>query len=357
MMRTARIPVSPVVAATALLASVATHTAVLAWRDLPDPIEIEGGGGAQMAMEGTAFADLARAAAPVQPTATAATPPRPEAAPSRPDPAPAAPNVADAIRSSPATPAPEGAPRPASGIENAPSIAVPVAPEAATPASDTAPGNAPATPEASPEAAPAVAPEAAPAVAIDPAPTPPVAMAKPAETPPPGAKEIDAVEETTPRLSARPRSRPEAVEARAREVVAARVVRSPDFAPTPEPARQGNADRDARLGTAGGSEQGQGAASGVGRQQAAGNASAANYPGRVRQQVSRMRQPRISTRGTATVAFTVAANGTLASLGLARASGVARIDREAIDLIRRAAPFPPPPPGAQTSFTVPISWR
>ncbi|WP_299656301.1 TonB family protein [uncultured Jannaschia sp.] len=353
MMRTARIPVSPVVAATALLASVATHIAVLAWRDLPDPIAIEGGGGAQMAMEGTAFADLARAAAPVRATAPAATSPRSEAAPSPPDPAIAAPNVADAIRPSPAAPAPEGAPRPASGIENAPSVAVPVAPEAATPASDTAY----ATPDAPPKATPAAAPEAATAVAIDPAPTPPVATAELSEAPPPEVEEIDAIEEMTPRLSARPRSRPEAIEARARAVAAARVERSPDSAPTPELVRQGNADRDARRGTAGGSEQQQAAASGAGRQQAAGNAAAANYPGRVRQQVSRMRQPRISARGTATIAFTVAANGTLASLGLARASGVARIDREAVDLIRRAAPFPPPPPGAQTSFTVPISWR
>lgn len=56
-------------------------------------------------------------------------------------------------------------------------------------------------------------------------------------------------------------------------------------------------------------------------------------------------------KGQAVVAFTVDDAGGLAQLAVAVSSGNPAIDQAAIELIRRAAPFPPPPPGAQRSFS------
>ncbi|MEO0634986.1 MAG: TonB family protein [Pseudomonadota bacterium] len=41
-------------------------------------------------------------------------------------------------------------------------------------------------------------------------------------------------------------------------------------------------------------------------------------------------------------------------MSIRRSSGSAELDRAAIQMIQRAAPFPPPPPGAQRSFNMPI---
>ncbi|TVP69897.1 MAG: energy transducer TonB [Rhodobacteraceae bacterium] len=51
------------------------------------------------------------------------------------------------------------------------------------------------------------------------------------------------------------------------------------------------------------------------------------------------------------VAFSVGSNGGLASVSVAQSSGHAGLDQTALDHIRRAAPFPPPPAGAQCQFS------
>ena len=60
--------------------------------------------------------------------------------------------------------------------------------------------------------------------------------------------------------------------------------------------------------------------------------------------------------GTATVVFTVDDAGKLVQSAVAAPSGVASLDAEALQVIREAAPFPPPPAGAQHEFSANVSF-
>ena len=131
----------------------------------------------------------------------------------------------------------------------------------------------------------------------------------------------------------------------------------PDRAAPPQPTRQarapqGNAAQTAARGSQQGSD-GQSASQAPARAQASaqGNAAASNYPGEVLRRIQRTRQARSPARGTVLVAFAVGNNGGLASVSVARSSGHAALDQTALDHIRRAAPFPPPPTGAQRQFS------
>ncbi|WP_084657387.1 energy transducer TonB [Natronohydrobacter thiooxidans] len=117
-------------------------------------------------------------------------------------------------------------------------------------------------------------------------------------------------------------------------------------------APQGNAAQSATRGGQQGST-GQTASEAPVRTQASaqGNAAASNYPGEVLRRIQRTRQARSPARGQVLVAFSVASNGGLASVSVARSSGHAGLDQAALDHIRRAAPFPPPPGGAQRQFS------
>ncbi|WP_415918962.1 energy transducer TonB family protein [Tateyamaria sp. SN6-1] len=86
----------------------------------------------------------------------------------------------------------------------------------------------------------------------------------------------------------------------------------------------------------------------------AGNAAASNYPGKVMRRLSRVSRPKVGSRGTAVVSFRVSGAGTIASVSIARSSGSAQLDRAALRVVQRAAPFPAPPAGAQRSFRINI---
>ncbi len=60
--------------------------------------------------------------------------------------------------------------------------------------------------------------------------------------------------------------------------------------------------------------------------------------------------------GSAGVHFEVDAAGRLLSVELIAKSGVPALDAEALDIVRRAAPFPPPPQGAQRSFDANVNF-
>lgn len=123
----------------------------------------------------------------------------------------------------------------------------------------------------------------------------------------------------------------------------------------PKAQPKGNAQQNARAGSATGSQsQTRSAAQGSGQSQAAGNAAASNYPGQVMRKISRVPRPRVGSRGTAVVAFRIGGNGGLAGVSIARSSGSSALDRAAVRMIQRAAPFPPPPAGARTSFSINI---
>jgi protein TonB len=78
---------------------------------------------------------------------------------------------------------------------------------------------------------------------------------------------------------------------------------------------------------------------------AEGNAAASNYPGLVMRHLARVPRPRADTRGAVLVQFSVTEGGRLAST---------RLDRAALTVVERAAPFPAPPAGADRSFSVQI---
>jgi len=63
--------------------------------------------------------------------------------------------------------------------------------------------------------------------------------------------------------------------------------------------------------------------------------------------------------GVVTLAFRIDRQGNIVSSGIVKGSGSAVLDAEALVMIKRAAPFPPPPPGTkddQLSFTLPIRF-
>jgi periplasmic protein TonB len=83
-----------------------------------------------------------------------------------------------------------------------------------------------------------------------------------------------------------------------------------------------------------------------------------NYLGIVFAHLSRHKRPSTAgTPGRAAVSFSLSENGAVTSVRLARASGVASLDQEAIATVRRASPFPVPPPGANKVFTAPFSFE
>jgi protein TonB len=89
----------------------------------------------------------------------------------------------------------------------------------------------------------------------------------------------------------------------------------------------------------------------------AGNAAASNYPGKVYAKIARTRQRNAGGRGVAQVRFSVTSGGQASGVSVARSSGDANIDRAAVAHVKRAAPFPKPPPGAKTRFVIPIEFR
>ncbi len=84
------------------------------------------------------------------------------------------------------------------------------------------------------------------------------------------------------------------------------------------------------------------------------NATAANYAGVVLRQISNVRRRRTPERGVAVVAFTIGGNGRLTNVSILRSSGNRQVDRFAQQVIRQAAPFPPPPTGARTNWQLEI---
>jgi protein TonB len=176
-----------------------------------------------------------------------------------------------------------------------------------------------------------------------------------AATPP--AETVSAVEEDgpAPRSSLRPPTRPES----------AQRLPPPDPEPrvseTRQPAATGNAATDATRGNDQGTQTGTAAASAPRRtdtRPAADPAEVANYPGEVLRRIARQGRPRVRHDGAdAVIAFSIDASGALASLAVARSSGNATLDEAGLTILRRAAPFPPPPRGAQTRFSIAFGGR
>jgi periplasmic protein TonB len=60
--------------------------------------------------------------------------------------------------------------------------------------------------------------------------------------------------------------------------------------------------------------------------------------------------------GIAIIGFVLDESGRIASVSLLRSSGEGDLDAESVAVVNRAAPFPPPPPGAQNSFAIEVAF-
>lgn len=123
--------------------------------------------------------------------------------------------------------------------------------------------------------------------------------------------------------------------------------------------KAGNAKQSVRKGSASGTVTGTGkpASKRQTPKPKAGNAAATNYPGVVMAHLAAARKPRLRTKGAAVVRFTLAADGRLAGVAIAKTSGSGRFDQAALWMVQSAAPFPRPPQGATRSFSVRIKGQ
>ncbi|MFD1910801.1 TonB family protein [Halodurantibacterium flavum] len=358
-----------ILGATALAVSGALHGVGLAI-SVPPPATVQIDGGAQgvEAALGDAFEDFAQGTLPQeQPAEPAVTAPltAPVTPPVTPAPMPdvTAVQPQTLTQTQPQAPvqpvAPAETSRQAADPAPAPEMLAALSPELqsrpVTPVTPVAPAaQAPLlTPVAPADPLQAEAPDPEPQVPVEPEPQLAEEPPEPPEPAPEEApEEVEIAEEppeptAAPETSARPEARPETRPEPQRQPEPTRTAQ-------PQPAQPvGNATVDARRGSSAGQEGAPDAAQGqvAGQASEAGNAAASNYPGEVLRKITRLRRPSTSGRGTVLVAFSVSGSGALAQLSVVQSSGSDALDRAALDHIQRAAPFPPPPPGAQTSFS------
>lgn len=128
--------------------------------------------------------------------------------------------------------------------------------------------------------------------------------------------------------------------------------------PKPRPKPSGNSAQNAVQGTVAGQGPKPGGQASVqpGKAQAQGNAAASNYGGLVVRRIVRNKRT-INIKGTGKVSFSIRPDGSLAGLRISRSSGSGKLDSFFLKTVRRAAPFPPPPPGAKTNFGVELHGR
>ncbi|PVA10579.1 energy transducer TonB [Pelagivirga sediminicola] len=289
----------------ALVLAVVIHAA-LGWALMAqDEVEMEGGAGAQEARIGTSFADMAVGTLEAVATEEVIEP-----------------DALEALQPIPAEP-----------VETPP-VSEPLEPEPLTsePAEDAA------AMIATPEPSPVPPVESAEAIAAE--------------------DVVEAEEDQAVSRSLRPKRRSADFEKKNEQVVK-KPAPKPEKPRQPKPQPRGNAEQNQVRGAATGNDQAEAADSGAAQGAAAssGNAAVSNYPGLVMKRLSRVARPRVGARGTAVVAFSVSGTGGLAGVSVARSSGSGALDRAAVGMVQRAAPFPPPPPGAQRSFSISIEGR
>ena len=305
-----------------------------------DEIAIEGGGAPVEAMMGSSFEDMAVGTLTPEPAEPAETP--------------VAPTAAEPLRPTTAEQTPPEQAEPVTPPEQAEPVTPPEQAQPVTP-----PDVATVTP---------AAPAASAALAPTPLAVPPSESAQVA--PPPETLQAQDPDSDAPVLSRRPmRKNPETAaeiaQARAKQEQAERERRQAEQQAakkkaTQQAAARGNAQRNATKGSSSG-QSASAKSTSTGKRQAAasaqGNAAASNYPGQVMRRISRAGKPRVRTTGTATISFAIASNGGLASVSVARGSGSAALDRAAVSVIRKAAPFPRPPAGARRQYSIKIKGQ
>lgn len=94
---------------------------------------------------------------------------------------------------------------------------------------------------------------------------------------------------------------------------------------------------------------------------AAGNQASEEYKGLVFGQLGRSqdaveRARQQGLRGIVIVSFKLDDEGGISEIRIARSSGIAALDAIAVDMVKGAAPFPPPPPDGPRTFTPALSF-
>lgn len=110
-------------------------------------------------------------------------------------------------------------------------------------------------------------------------------------------------------------------------------------------ARDGNAEADSNKGSSKADKNKKGdsqdASQGNSKKKVKGNASTSNYKGLVQRKLERAKKRvRVAAKGTVIVSFTISANGSVVNLRVRKSSGKPAIDQGALDIVRRASPFP-----------------
>ena len=128
----------------------------------------------------------------------------------------------------------------------------------------------------------------------------------------------------------------------------------------PAPARQ-QSTPSASQQAAAGPKPGDAGAGGASREER-GGASLSSYQSKVAARLRRFRSyPEAARaqalRGTASVTFTIVASGAVGKVSLSGSSGHKVLDQAALDMVRRAAPFPPIPNGLGNSVTISVPIR
>lgn len=217
----------------------------------------------------------------------------------------------------------------------------------------------PPEPQVAPVPLPEVAPETATPVAVALPSSAAILPRRPVEAAVAAPRDLvkaQPEEEGGLQASRRPQARPREIE----EAAAARQSPEPERKAEVRGASGSNAPRDATRGSMTGHETASAVRQGrdtTSQSTEQGNAAVSAYPGLVLRHLARVPRPRADSRGAALVQFSIAEGGRLASVNLARSSGSTRLDRAALTVVQRAAPFPAPPRGAQRSFSIRIEGR
>lgn len=129
-------------------------------------------------------------------------------------------------------------------------------------------------------------------------------------------------------------------------------------------ARDGNAETQSNKGSSKAEKKNgnsQDASKGNSKRKVKGNASISNYKGLVQRKLERAKnRVRVAARGTVIVSFTISTSGNVVNLRVSKSSGKPAIDKGALDIVRRASPFPTIPDGSGLKsypVSVPMTFK
>lgn len=82
-----------------------------------------------------------------------------------------------------------------------------------------------------------------------------------------------------------------------------------------------------------------------------------SYGAQIKRHLLRFRRQNTVGPGSAFIRFVILPDGKVDGIGVAQSSGSSRFDREAMQIVRRAVPFPNPPKGNSRSFNFEFTGR